>query len=146
MPRTTLRTRRAAAERATALVLVPALALVLIVLGAIAVDLVAAHAAQRSLHRVVSAAADDAAGMVDARSYQRDGVLRIDPTAAERVVRARLRTADLPGRIETTTVTVGDTTVDVQVRATVPHVFLGALPGAADIESVPIRVRGRLER
>jgi hypothetical protein len=146
VPRTTRRTRRAVTERASALVLVPALALVLVVLGAIAVDLVAAHAAQRSLHRVVSAAADDAAGMVNTRSYQRDGILRVDPTAAERVVRARLRTADVPGRIVSTIVTVEDTTVDVRVRAMVPHVFLGALPGTADIGTVPIHVRGRLDR
>ena len=124
--------------------LVPAMMLVLIALAAIAVDLVAAHAAQRSLYRTVSAAADDAAGMIDARRVQQDGALVVDRDAAERVVRARLDATDLPGPLLGSEVTVGDTTVDIRVRVRIRHIFLDPLPGF-DTTSVPIRVRARLD-
>ncbi len=55
------------AERATALVMVPAVALVFIVLAAIALDLTAVAGVQRSAERTLAAAVDDAAGMIDGR-------------------------------------------------------------------------------
>ena len=132
MPRTTRPQRPAAGEDGTALVLVPAMMLVLIVLAGIAVDLVASHVAQRSLYRTVSAAADDAAGMIDGRRLQADGSLTIDDAAAERVVRTRLATSDLPGPVTEAVVDTDDTTVEVRVRVLIPRIFLRAVPGADD--------------
>ena len=140
------RRRRAATERATTLVLVPAMMLVLIALAAVAVDLTAVHMAQRSLYRVASAAADDAAGMLDTRRIQIDGALRIDCRAARRVVIARLRAADLPGPVLDLTVTCTDDMVDIRARVAVPHMFMGAVPGAPDIDDAPISVRARVDR
>lgn len=132
-------------ERATSLVLVPAMALVLIVLAAIGVDLASVAGAQRGAERVVAAAVDDAAGMIDTRAHQLDGSVRVDHAVAERVVRARLDAAHLPGRIRDIRVTVTDTTVETSLRIETLHVFLRAVPGMADrAMSAPIHVRARL--
>lgn len=133
------------AERATALVLVPALLLVFIVMAAIALDLTAVAGSQRNVERVVAAAVDDAAGMIDARAHQLDGTVRIDHAAAERVIRARLLTAGLHGRLANVRVDVTDTTVEAWVRVESPHIFLRAVPGMADRTlSAPIHLRARL--
>lgn len=132
-------------ERATALILVPAMMLVFIVLAAIAVDLSAVAGAQRGLERVLAAGVDDAAGMIDGRAHQMDGSIRIDPVAADRVVRARLGAARLPGRVVELRISITDTTVDAVARIEMPHVFLRAVPGMADRTlSAPIHVRARL--
>ena len=132
-------------ERATAAVLAPAMALVLIVLAAIALDLSAVAAVQRAVERTAAAAADDAAGMLDGRAHQLDGTVRIDAVAAERVVRARLAAADVPGHVREVDVDVTATTVDVTVRVESPHLFLRAVPGMDDrVLSAPIHVRARL--
>jgi len=132
-------------ERGTALVLAPAMVLVFVVLAAIALDLTTVAGAQRAAERAVAAATDDAAGMLDGRAHQVDGAVRIDPIAAERVVRAHLSTADLPGRLEDLVIRCTDTTVDVTARIVSPHIFLRAVPGHQDEAlSAPIHVRARL--
>jgi hypothetical protein len=138
-------TERATTERATTLVLVPAMMLVLIALAAVAIDLTAVHVAQRSLYRTVSAAADDAAGMLDTRRIQLDGRLQVDCPSARRVIDARLRSADLPGPMLDLNVMCTDDRVDVRARVAVQHVFLAAVPGAPDIDDVPIAVRARVD-
>jgi hypothetical protein len=121
------------------------MALVLIVLAAIALDLTVVAGAQRSAERVAASAADDAAGMIDGRAHQLDGSVRIDRSAAERVVRARLGTADLVGDVRDVQIEITDTTVDVVVRVESPHLFLRAVPGMDDASlSAPIHVRARL--
>lgn len=140
--------RRLRPERATALMLVPALMLVLLSLGAIAVDLTALHGAHRRAHRVVSAAADDAAGMLDSRLIQETGELRIDPEAAGAVVTAHLDSASLPGtQIGPTQVTVSDdgTAVLVAVHVRIEHVLLPSLPGSDQADIVTVSATGRLE-
>jgi hypothetical protein len=121
------------------------MALVLIVLAAIALDLTAVAGSQRAVERVAAAAADDAAGMLDGRAHQLDGSVRIDRDVAERVVRARIDTADLVGEVRELRVDVSDTTVDVVIRVESPHLFLRAVPGIGDASlSAPIHVRARL--
>ena len=152
MPHCAPRTERVAPsgdERATALVLVPALMLVLLTLGAIAVDLTAMHGAHRSAHRIVSSAADDAAGMLDTRLIQQTGELRIDPAASAMVADAQVRTAQLPGtQVGPTEVTVsGDgTTVRVRVRVRIEHILLPSVPGAAESDILTVAATGRLVR
>lgn len=132
-------------ERATALVLVPAMLLVFIVLAAIALDLSAVAGAQRGVERVASAAVDDAAGMLDGRQHQLDGSVRIDRERAQRYVLARIEAAHIPGRVVDADVRVTDTTVDALLRVETPHLFLRAVPGMSDrVLSSPIRVRARL--
>lgn len=136
-------------ERASALILVPSMTLVLMCLGAIAIDLSLLHGAHRSAHRIVSAAADDAAAMIDTEELQRSGDLVIDPSRARTIVQAHLDTASLPGRpIGEARVDVdpGAATVTVTVELLVEHVMLRSVPGRAPHERMTITAAGRLNR
>ena len=132
-------------ERATALVMVPAVALVFIVLAAIALDLTAVAGVQRSAERTLAAAVDDAAGLIDGGAHQADGSIRIDRVRAEQLLRARIGAEELPGRVVGLTVDVTATTVDAIMRIETLHIFLRAVPGLADSTlSSPIHLRARL--
>ena len=133
-------------ERATALVLVPSMLVVLLSLGAIALDLTSLHAAHRGLHRTVSSAADDAAAMLDGHHLQRTGELRIDEPAARRVALAHLDAAGLPGELDgTPSVEIVDGGSAVQVGASVRvERVVSRLLGADD--RVEVEVTGRLRR
>jgi len=110
-------------------VLVPALALVAVALTGTAIDLVAVQAVQRRTQSVIASAADDAAGMVDARRIQLDAVTIVDPVAARRAVENHLRASPLPGRLQRLDVTVRADRVDVVARVEVRRIVLRALPG-----------------
>ncbi len=123
--------------------------LVLLCLGGIAIDLSIVHGAHRGAHRVLSAAADDAAGMIDAARLQQTGDLVIDPVAARRVALAQIDAMGLPGSpVQTPTVSVAADGAIVRISVTidVDHVMLRALPGHADRERITIVVEGRLNR
>lgn len=134
--------------------LVPASLLVLMVLGGIAVDLSLQHSAQRMLFSTVSAAADDAAGMVDARAHQADGSVRLDTAAATRVAQAHLgvATQDLvvgaePAQeIVASSVSTTDDSVTVSATVRVRHIFMRALPGAPDSSDITVSAVGRFLR
>lgn len=136
-------------ERASALVLAPALVLVLICLGGLAVDMSVLHGAHRAVHRAVSSAADDAAGMIDQDAMQTRGELRIDAERARRVAVAELAATRLPGRAAGPPVVVVDpsgTAVTVTLEVRVDRVMLAALPGAAGSETLTVTSRARLHR
>lgn len=129
--------------------LVPALMLVLICLGTIAIDLALLHGAHRSAHRIVSAAADDAAAMIDTEELQRSGELLVDPARARRVVDAHLAVAQLPGRLAaepSVRIGGGGSTVTITVEMLIDHVMLRAIPGRSDHERVVITATARLNR
>ena len=79
--------------------------------------------------------------MLDRRRVQLDAAAIIDPTAARRVVTARLRETPLPGRVRAVTVQTGPRFVDVTASVYVRHPVLRALPGVPDDEPVDIHVR-----
>lgn len=136
-------------ERASALVLVPTMLLVLLCLAGIAIDLSLLHGAHRGAHRVVSAAADDAAAMIDPELLQLTGELRIDPDAARRVATAQVGTMSLPGRQVgpvQVTVSADGATVSVRVTVEIDHVVLRSLPGRPDHQRIDIVANGRLHR
>ncbi len=121
--------------------------LVLLALGSIAIDLSVLHLSHRSIHRIVSGAADDAAGMIDTRQIQLDGTVRIDPARATRTVVAHLEAAALPGTLR------GDPLVDVAddgqsltvvVQVEVPHILLHTTPGASRHEVISVSVSARI--
>ncbi len=133
----------------------PALVLVMLVLGAIAVDLTLIHTARRSAYRSLSAAADDAAAMVDSAEFQRTGEIRIDPDAAERVVRAHLGLLDgdaPPGFSEPAfEIVKADVATDVPAREVridatveVDHIFGPAVPGLGDTTLLHLSVTGTM--
>ena len=123
--------------------LVPAGVLVLVVLGAIAVDSAAAFLAQRELTSAAAAAANDAAGAaVSEESFYRGppgapGRIRVDGTAARRVAEQAVE-ARAPRGITVTEVSVhvvGDQ-VCVALSGTVERLFAKAVPGVAHAVAV----------
>ena len=127
--------------------MVPACMLVVLGLGTVAVDGAVVHAAQRRLLAVCAAAADDAAGMVDARAVQADGAVRLDPAAARRVALARLAPARRIGQMVGAPVVASDAaagTVDVATTVDVGRLVFRLLPGGAGRTTVSCHVRARL--
>lgn len=137
---------RVPSERGTALVLVPALFLVVLSLGAVAVDLSLVHAAHRDAHRVASSAADDAAAMLDERQLQLDGTLRLDAERAVRTASAHVQAAKFAGSLVDLDVVVGETTVDVTLTLDVRHVVLPALADGDGTTRFEVHARGRMLR
>ncbi len=135
--------------------LAPALLLVVIVLGAIAVDLSLVHTARRSAFRTLSAAADDAAAMIDAREFQSTGIVRLDPDAAERIARAHLGLLAADGSegfvkpaFEVVQAEVeadpSDGSVAITATVRIDHILLTAVPGMADTTTFDMSVTGRM--
>jgi hypothetical protein len=133
--------------------LAPALVLVVLALGAVAVDMTLVHTARRSAHRTLSAAADDAAAMIDGHRLHTTGEVTVDPAGARRVALAHLGVLeggavegmDRPGfDVVDARVAVDIARAQVTVTATfrVRHVFLAALPGRADHTDVTMSATG----
>lgn len=138
---------RPAHERSAALVLAPALLLVLLALAVIAVDLSALHSAHRSIHRIVATAADDAAGLVDGHHLQLTGAARIDQQAATRLITARLDRAALPGAIVGAPRVVFDdnvTLVTVEATVDVDHVVARAVPTHSSSSRLVVAASARM--
>lgn len=116
-------------EAGNALLLFPAAVLVLVILGALAVDLGVAHLAQRDLANLSAAVANDIAAALDQESFYVEGETRIDPDLAERILDAAI--AAHPG--DAVEVTGGGwellAAVEVLVwfEGEVPVIFAGAL-------------------
>ncbi len=135
--------------------LAPALLLVVIMLGGIAIDLSLVHTARRSAYRSLSAAADDAAAMIDAHEYQVSGTVQLDPEAAERVVRAHLGLLEENGpdgfaapAFEVTSADVHadveQGTVEIDASITVERILLSAVPGMDSSTQLEMHVTGRM--
>ena len=125
-------------ERGSVLMLVPAGGLVLVVLGAIAVDAAVAFLGQRELSNAAAAAANDAAAaaLSDTHFYRGGpdgpaGTLAIDVGRARAVangaVRARTSRGVLVDEVDVT-VGGGGRQVCVTVQGRVPFLFGRALP------------------
>ncbi len=133
------RTRSDGRERGSVLMLMPAAVLILMVLGAIAVDLSAVRLGQRELVAAAGDAANDAVTVgLDEAALRAGQGYRIDPARAEAaVVDALAAKGILDDLAEAPTVVVtGADTVEVRLARRVPHLFAKALPGAPDDELV----------
>lgn len=118
-------------QRGSALALVPAGFLVLIVLGALAVDSAAMFLGQRQLGDATAAASNDAAGAaVDSAAFYHSGVVTLDPTIAGRVVCQTLYAqASINLSHLQVAVALDGNAVGVRASALVSAVFGHALPG-----------------
>lgn len=115
----------------SALLLVPAGFLVMVILGSIAVDSGAAYLGQRQLSNALTAAANDAAtAALENGSFYSKGALTLDPLEADSVVCeavAAQTNGDLRHiRLE---VAVSGPQVAVRAQALVPAVFGRLVPG-----------------
>ena len=128
--------RDAGRQRGSVLLLVPAGVLVLVILGAIAVDAAIAFLAQRELAGLATAAANDAAAAAAAgpRYYApgTGGQVAVDPALARRSVDRSLAGASVP-MVAGLQVDVRTTATHVCVTLTgrVAYLFARAVPGAA---------------
>ncbi|HET7489152.1 MAG TPA: hypothetical protein VFJ85_14570 [Acidimicrobiales bacterium] len=128
-------------DAGSALMLAPAAVLVLIVLGAIAVDSAVVVLGQRELSTAATAAANDAAAaaLSDAGFYGHDGAVDIDQTRASQVVNDVLEQADLRGvhRDGSPDVeVVGPGQVCVRLTGHVDAIFARAVPGVPRTHTV----------
>lgn len=126
-----MRVRRA--EAGSALALVPAGFLVIILLGGIALDSAVTYLGQQQLHDALTAAANDAAGAaIDNASFYRRGRLVLNPASAATVVCQSVE-AQRFSQLHDLRVLVSTQGPDINVRgsAVVDAVFGRAIPGFA---------------
>ena len=122
-------------DRGSVLILVPAAVLVLLILGAIAVDSAVVLLAQRELANTTAGVANDIAGAgVSDDAFYADGAVRLDQRAADSRVTAAFGIDRMPAGFEawdgTARVDAGSgAQVTVEAWAQVSYVFAGALPG-----------------
>lgn len=119
------------------LVLMPAAALIFLVLGALAVDSAAMFLAQRQLANAAVAAANDAVAAVDIDAYYGEGTFRLEPARVQQVAQESVERSGLDhlhGLVAVATVQ-GDV-VEVTLTARVDHIFSGAVPGGGDTAEV----------
>lgn len=131
---------RIATEHGSVLMLMPAAFLVLLVLGAIAVDLTAIRVGQRSLLSSATDAANDAVTVgLDETAYREGAGYQLDPEQVRGAVYAVLFAKGILHRLTAapTIVIHPDRSVTVELRAEVDHIFARALPGISD--PVPVR-------
>lgn len=122
---------RSRREDGSVLLLVPVGALILLVLGAIAVDFAVIFTAQREVANLTAGLANDAAGAVDEDAFFTTGDYRIDRSRAQRVVQQVVATRpDDTLRVSCPTVVLEQVDViRIGCVGTIDLVFSRALPG-----------------
>ena len=119
-------------DHGSVLMLMPAAVLIVLVLGAITVDLTVVRLGQRELIAAAGDAANDAATYgLDESALRAGRGYVIDAARAEAAVLASLDAKGLLDRLATPpAVTIADDgTVEVRLVRAVPYVFAKALPG-----------------
>ena len=128
-------------ESGSVLMLMPAAVLIVVMLGAIAVDRAVVFGAQRDLVASAQAAADNGASLgVDLDRLRADGEIEPDLAAIDQAIALAATTFD-PGT-SVTWYLQGDDVV-VELERTVDLVFAPGVPGAAPTE--PVRARATAE-
>jgi len=118
-------------ERGSALLLVPAGILIVIILAAITVDASLAFMAERSAASIASAAANDAASLaIDIDHFRETGEYKIDPNIAETAevvaASARIQAGNMfiPGTLQVQVRVIDPTQVEVIVSGQVDRFIL----------------------
>lgn len=120
-------------EGGSALALVPAGFLVIILLGGIALDSAVTYLGQQQLHDALTAAANDAAGAaIDDASFYHEGRLVLDPVSAATIVCQSINAQHF-SQLHDVRVLVSTQGADISVSgsAVVDGVFGRAIPGFA---------------
>jgi hypothetical protein len=126
--------------------LMPAAVLVVIVLGAIAVDQSIVYTRQRELVAAAEAAANDAAGYgLDRDAFYAHDEVELDEARARAAAVAALRARGLDADVLVSVRAAGDA-VEVVLAADVPYLFAKAVPGAPDDARVTAHARAQLRR
>lgn len=128
-----------ACDRGTVLLLFPAAALIMVVLGALVVDVTLSQVRARELEAVASSAANDALGALDVEHLRSTGEIRIDDGRAAEIVLASVAAGPLPdATVDAVTITSagGRPVIAVTLTLVVELVMAPALPG--DLDSTTI--------
>jgi hypothetical protein len=123
--------------------LMPAAVLILVVLGAMAVDRAIVFGAQRDLVATAQAAANDGASAVDIDVLRGDGEVELDPVEIDRAVRASA--VQGPPDMTLSWTLDGDQVV-VHVEREVDLVFTRGVPGADRTMHLTATARADLRR
>ena len=119
-------------DRGSALMLMPAAFVVVMVLAAITMDLSLVHLGRREAIAAAEAAANDAATFgLDETAYRTGAGYSLDPTRAHRAMEQSIVGAGLSDDlVSPPQLTIEGTTVHVRLTIRVDYVFARALPGA----------------
>ena len=133
-------TRSLRSDRGTVLLLFPAATLIMVVLGAMVIDVSLSHVRARELESVAASAANDALGALDIHHLRSTGEIRFDLARAEAIVADSVAAGSLPSAtVDAVRITgVGGANPEIAVTLTlvVDLVMAPALPG--DLESTTI--------
>jgi hypothetical protein len=130
-------------DRGSVLLLFPAAFLIVLVLGALAIDAAAVYLRQRDLAAAAGAAANDAAMVgLDLAQLRGTGGLALDPAAVERAVLDSLDRRGVLGQLlePPTIAVIGSGRVEVSLVAHAPYVIAPALPGTHSGQIVRVTV------
>lgn len=120
-------------DRGSALMLMPAGVLVVLILASIAVDMAVVHLRQRQALDLAAGAANDAATAAADPVALRGGDFRLDPATARAVVDRAVAASELaPDLAEAPAVEVTAEGVAVTLAVEADYVFAGVVPGAPD--------------
>ena len=138
---------RPRAERGSVLMLMPAAVLIMLLLGAIAVDSAIVYLGQRQAYNVAFDAANDAAGAgFDLEVARTEGEIVYDSDRVEDLAAQAVAAAAIDG-LELVSAEVEGTAVVVTVRRTVEHLFVQALGDPArDVITISARADGEVRR
>jgi antirestriction protein ArdC len=120
-------------DRGSALMLMPAGVLVVLILASIAVDMSVVHLRKRQALDLAAAAANDAATAAADPGSLRAGDFQLDQSLARAVVDRIVAASELaPELAAAPVVVVSDDGVEVTLAVEADYVFAAAIPGAPD--------------
>ncbi len=127
--------------------LMPAAVLIVLLLGALAIDSAIVYLGQRQAHDVAFDAANDAAGAgVDLDAARTRGEIVYDPDRVEAIAAQAIAAAGIDD-LELVSARTDGTGVVVTVRRTVRHLFVQALGNpASDVLTISARADGEVRR
>ena len=133
---------RGGPDHGSVLMLMPAAVLIVIILGALAVDRAVIFGAQRDLVATAQAAANDGASAIDLDAL-RGGAVELDRAQIDRIVTAAAARSD--GVVASAWEIEGDVLV-VRLERRVELVFAGGVPGASGTQVLQATARSVLMR
>lgn len=139
--------RQARPDRGSVLMLMPAAVLIVLLLGAIAIDSAIVYLGQRQAHDIAFDAANDAAGAgFDLEAVRTRGEVVYDPDRV-RAIAAQAVSASGLDDLELVSARIDGDGVVVTVRRTVRHLFTQALgDDARDVLTISARAEGEVRR
>lgn len=125
------------ADRGSALLLMPACVLIMLVLASITVDMALVHLRQRQALDVAASAANDAVTAGVDTAALRSGTFVVHPTNAREVVARAVAASEVaPHLAGPPEVTVDDDRVEVRLTLRADYLFTGVMPGTPEATTV----------